>query len=81
MAYSTINIVKFNNTDRGSIVKVTKHNFRQEISRNVNKKKIHLNEYLMGSKSMNILEEVEKRLEKVDKYRKDANIVCNVCLC
>ena len=80
MAYSTINIVKFNNTDRGSIVKVAKHNFREEISRNVNKKKIHLNEYLMGSKTMNILEEVEKRLENVDKYRKDANIVCNVCL-
>lgn len=80
MAYSTINVVKFNNTDRGSIVKVAKHNFREEISRNVNKKKIHLNEYLIGSKTMNILEEVEKRLENVDKYRKDANIVCNVCL-
>lgn len=80
MAYSTINVVKFNTTDRGGIVKVAKHNFRQEVSRNVIKKKMHLNEYLVGSKDMNILEEVDKRLEKVDKYRKDANIVCNVCL-
>lgn len=81
MAYSTINIVKFNNnTGRGAIVKVARHNFRTEISRNVNKKKTYLNEYLIGSKGMDILAELDKKLEPLDKFRKDANSVCNVCL-
>lgn len=54
------------------IQRVAKHNLRQgKQTANVNTSLSHLNKYLVGNKSMNVLKDIEKKLDGV-KYRKDA---------
>lgn len=73
-----INILKLKSNQ--DIDEVANHNLRQVPSRNVNSKKSHLNKFFIGSPGMNTTQELEKKLEKVPKFRKDANRMVNLVL-
>lgn len=66
--------------DNQEILKVANHNLRQVDSRNVDKKRTPKNQYLIGSPSTDVLQEVEDRLSKCPKYRKDAVKTVNLVL-
>lgn len=73
-----IDIKKIKETSE--ILKVANHNLRQVDSRNVDKKRTPKNLYLIGSPSTDVLLEVEDRLAKCPKYRKDAVKTVNLVL-
>jgi len=66
--------------DSQEIQKIANHNLRQVDSRNVNKKKTPLNNYLIGTPNTDVIKEMEDRLEKCPKYRKDAVKTVNLVL-
>lgn len=73
-----INIKKMKSTQE--ILLVANHNLRQVDSRNVNKKKTPLNNYLIGGPQTDTLAEIEEKLAKCPKYRKDAVKTVNLVL-
>ena len=70
-----INVKKVKNEI--AIKKIGDHNLRQQISDNVDAEKSDQNFYLIGSANMNVVQEVQSKLEGI-KYRKDANKVINL---
>lgn len=70
------------------IADVASHNLRQahsddvskKSSRNVDKKRTPLNRYFVGSPDMDVIGELNKKLSKCEKYRKDANRTVNLVL-
>ena len=73
-----INILKMKNNQQ--IELVAHHNLRQVDSRNVNQAKTKLNKYFIGQPKTDILQELEEKLLKVPKYRKDAVKTINLVL-
>lgn len=67
---AVIDIKKYKTNQQ--IKNIARHNFRIKISRNVNKEKTKQNKFYIGSQDMNVLEELEKKLENCPKFRKDA---------
>ncbi len=70
-----VNVKKIKNST--AISKIADHNLRQKISANVDSNRTDQNLYLIGSPSLDVLTEIETRLNGI-KYRKDANKVCNL---
>ena len=70
-----INVKKVKNEI--AIKKIGDHNLRPQISDNVDAEKSDQNLYLIGSADMNVVKEVQTKLEGI-KYRKDANKVINL---
>lgn len=73
-----IDIQKYK-TDQ-EINQVANHNLRNVDSRNVNKNKTKLNRFFIGSPDTDTVLELAKKLEKVPKFRKDANKMVNLVL-
>lgn len=71
-----INILKLKKEQ--DIDDVADHNLRKVYSRNVVKNKKHLNKFFIGSYKTNVLNEMNERLEKVPKFRKDAVKIVNL---
>jgi len=75
---AVINIEKYKTNQ--DIQDVSDHNLRVTASKNVEKSRSKNNTYHAGNAGMNVIEEMEKRLEKVGKFRKDANKLVNLVL-
>jgi len=73
-----INVLKLKNNQ--DIRNIAKHNLRVTSSANVRKIKTPDNTYYAGVPGMDPLAEMDQRLEKVGKYRKDANKLVNLVL-
>lgn len=71
-----INILKLKTNQE--IKDIADHNLRVTNSRNVNKQKTKSNKYFVGNAKTDTIAEMNKRLEKVGKYRKDANKIVNI---
>lgn len=70
-----INVKKIKN--HIAIKKIADHNLRQQFSENVDPSRSKQNLFLIGSPDMNVVQEVQNKLEGI-KYRKDANRVINL---
>lgn len=73
-----INIQKMKNHQE--INQVANHNLRQVASRNVDPQRSPSNNYLIGSPTTDTLQELDKKLLTVPKYRKDAVKTINLVL-
>jgi len=76
--WAVINVLKLKKNQ--DISKIADHNLRITESVNVKKDLTKHNSFFVGSNGMDPLAEMDQRLEKVGKYRKDANKVVNLVL-
>lgn len=77
---NVIDVQKYNKTMRGAMVAIAAHNLRNVESANVDGTRTPDNIYYVGDASTNVLVELNKRLENVEKFRKDAVQLVNIVL-
>ncbi|RQV19508.1 MobV family relaxase [Burkholderia gladioli] len=77
---NVINVQKYNKTMRGAMVAIAAHNLRNVESANVDGTRTPDNIYYVGDPNTDILAELDKRLENVEKFRKDAVQLVNIVL-